>query len=92
MDINGLADAYVLVKLKSKLDSSCEIIHKSELKLKSLSPVWNEHLEKYIRKKEDFRIIFEGLSALESITLLTFLVYDRDHFGADEMIGGCSFG
>ena len=60
MDINGLADAYVLVKLKSRSDSTCEIIHKSELKLKTLSPVWNENLEKYIRAKEDFRIIFEG--------------------------------
>ena len=60
MDINGLADAYVLVKLKSRSDSTCEIIHKSELKLKSLSPVWNEHLEKYIPAKEDFRVIFEG--------------------------------
>ena len=98
MDINGLADAYVLVKLKSRSDSTCEIIHKSELKLKTLSPVWNENLEKYIRAKEDFRIIFEGEISFKFISsyFVLFpnksLVYDRDHFGSDEMIGGCSFG
>ena len=69
MDINGLADAYVLVKSKSKVAHTanttvshlCTTLHKTELKTKTLSPIWNEKLEKYLPKEhENLRIVFEG--------------------------------
>ena len=35
------------------------IIHKTELKTKTLNPVWNESVEEYV-SDADFRLIFEG--------------------------------
>jgi len=34
-------------------------IHKTELKTKTLNPVWNESVEEFVQD-EDFRLIFEG--------------------------------
>ena len=64
MDINGLADAYCMVKIKSKLlsEDNLTILHKTEMKTKTLCPIWNEKLETFLPKELDgTRIMFEGI-------------------------------
>ena len=55
----SLASSVTREKRKLNKEEVYDIIHKSELKIKTLNPVWNESLEKYA-PDEDFRLIFEG--------------------------------